>query len=665
MRTFEEYITEEEIIHCLCRIRAKHAKQRNKRHLLHLLSSSDASNYHINASSPELINDEIKQLKSMLPSRRLWKKLDKKHRYNKNNQRINNVDYNMQSLLITIAYYKNKSPNEPFLVNLRNFIRFIRNNISDKNYKIGSPEIVPKFKGNKDSKKNTCRPIAMYNLVDRIIIGLTNKYLTEYFDKYFYSKSFAFRAVQKFDGYKKFLTHHDAVRAIKEYKKTYDCQWLWVSECDISKFYDSVHHTIIKRLFKRLIEKAKKENIKFYDERAERIFYNYLDSYSFTKNVLPLKCEENRAYWESKKIPGGEFGWIEDSLIKTKQYKSFKKTKIGVPQGGALSGLISNIVLDFVDRQIQKINDPRLFYTRFCDDMIMIHPVKAKCQEASQIYYNSLVKLKLIPHKFAGNLKNTPSSFWSKNTKSKKTYKWSYSGKNVFPWIGFVGYEINYSCHTRVRKSSLLKEKKKQKDVVFEIINAIKKGKRKSAGTIFESAANRLIGMSVGRVNMINYKIIKNEMCWVNGFTEITDNKHVRAQLKSLDNSRARQLSRLLNVINTFDSDPSKRTRITIPKYAFLVIKGFTEKDSIEVRKQLVDSGILNSKFQLKSNIDPADNDLNLGLKKEYTYYREEIIRILMNPEGERKAPYYGKPFSYYYQVIEKRFRNNLKKLSK
>ena len=472
----------------------------------------------------------------MLPCRRKWKKLNKSKRYQKNNQRINSVDYNVNSLLLTIDYYRKNYPDEQFLKNLDDFIKKLRESINDPDYIIERPTIIPKLKGEKHPEKNKCRPISLFKLKDRLIISFTNKYLTEVFDSYFYSKSFAFRAVQTKGDDKYVLTHHDSIQEILDYKNDYKGKRLWVSECDISKFYDSVHHTIVKKQFKHLINKVKKEKPEEYDERAERIFYKYLESYSFVKNVLPYN-KDNIEYWqEQHKIPGGYFGWIEEDLIKLKIFKNIKNAKIGVPQGGAISGLIANLVLDYADTQVLNLKISNLCYVRFCDDMVIIHPSKKECKSASRVYSESLKKLHLVPHDFEKNLENSPNSFWSDKIKSKHPYKWSSSYTDSFPWFGFVGYEIHYSGDLRVRKSSLLKEKKKQKEVVTQILKAVQAGKRKNDGTICESAANRLIGMSVGRVTMKNFSNIENDMCWVNGFVKLSDNRHLRAQLKDLSN---------------------------------------------------------------------------------------------------------------------------------
>ena len=82
---------------------------------------------------------------------------------------------------------------------------------------------------------------------------------------------------------------------------------------------------------------------------------------------------------------------------------------------------------------------------------------------------------------------------------------------------------------------------------------------------IIESISNKLVGMSVGRVTMKNYKVSDNDMCWVNGFTLLQDNPDLRTQLKRLDHYRSKHLSRfkkklsLLPEVKVGNSNGSKR----------------------------------------------------------------------------------------------------------
>jgi len=158
--------------------------------------------------------------------------------------------------------------------------------------------------------------------------------------------------------------------------------------------------------------------------------------------------------------------------------------------------------------------------------------------------------------------------------------------------------------------------------------------------------------MSVGRINLTNFKNADNEMCWVNGFIKLSDNKHLRAQLKDLDRYRSKQLSTLLKTTRGIEVVKSKLPRVKIAKTAFVTIPGFSEKDSEIVRHHLVKSGILTKRYRLNNGVNLDDEGLALGLDEEYATFRNDIIELLKNPVNDKRDVYYGKPFSYYYHVI-------------
>ncbi len=649
MKTLENYINPSSIIECLSSYRAKIAHRRNHKHLLNMLSGSDDYDYLEKEEANIARYAQEKDICDMLPRRRMWRKLRKIDRY-KNNQRINSITYNKKALIYTIKYFRKNKPDAPFLKKLDAFIAEVLFSVNDKDYLIKNPDIIPMLKDEKQRDTNKCRPISQFSLKDKIIISLINRYLTDCFDNYFFEGSTAFRAKRP-EGTP---THHDAIQSIRDYRGKYTSDHLWVAECDIAKFYDSVHHTPLKKLFRRLANKAAKDSQGEFDPRAERIFNKYLDCYSFPKSVLPYNDPSQMSYWKKHNIPGGNFGWVEDMLKKQGFFKNARRAKIGVPQGGALSGLIANIMLDYADRQMEKLKDPDLHYVRFCDDMIIIHPDEDKCLRAAEIYREALEKLHLIPHPYQRTgLTNKKDSFWSKELKSKGPYRWSSDIKDSFPWFGFVGYEIHYNGDIRVRRKTLLKEKKKQKKVIDDVIRAAGKYLSKSKYTIFESAANRLIGMSVGRVNLINFETSKDTMCWLSGFKKINDNKHSRRQMKELDRSRHIQLSRLIKTIKKL---PEEKTQPTwrVGKFAFTAIRGISDKQSESIHNQLIESGILTKKFKVNPSIKVINPNLDFGLSPEFIPFKENIREVLINPVKDRFVGFYGKPFSYYYHGIEK-----------
>lgn len=562
MKAFKDFFKYEDIVLYLCRIRAKNAKQRDKKHKIHLLTEHEDFNYH--KTDDEKISDYERQfqndLNKLFPSRRKWKDLGEPSRYKKGTkQKLSSIDKNVYSLLKTIKYYQKEKPIEKFILELNSFVADIQSSIESPEYLISKPVIYPKPKVKKklselkEDEKNTCRPIALFTLKDRLILSFTNKYLTQLFDCHFEGCSLAFRAVKKVNGEKEIISHHTAIQEIVEYKNLHKETPLWIAECDMKKFYDSVNHKIIIKQFEILINKVKSDNPGIDITFPERIFYKYLDCYWFNKNVLCYKNDSE--YWEKYKIVKGEFGWVAKEFKTLNYYEDIENERIGIPQGGALSGLIANIVLDYADR---KVIESGLFYVRFCDDMILMHPNQEKCNSKVKDYQEVLKELLLVPHDFCeeGDLImarkekkeklpiKTLSPFW--NEKSKGPYKWCAVDNGGFPWIGFVGYELHYNGFIRVRKASLVKELKKQHEVIKQIRNSIKDNQRVGNGTVIESAINRLIGMSVGRVDLWNYKEIDNEMCWKKGFQELNKNKYSIKQLKELDRNRNKLYYKLI-----------------------------------------------------------------------------------------------------------------------
>lgn len=555
MTKFEDYFTKKTITAFLCKLRAKQASKRNKKNILCRLSKAAKYNYHKTEAENYTEYEKLFycQLNELLPKRRQWIEPNAKGRINKKTkEKYSTADKNASVIAQTISFYSKKFPEEIFLQNLDAFIKDIQHTIFGPEIKIDTPALYPKYK-DKDSvpkgKINKPRPISLYKLKDRIILSLTNRYLTDLFDEYFQPSSFAFRARNKTTNI--LPTHHDCIKAINAFREKNREGELYAVECDMEKFFDSVDHRLIKELFSKLIAKIKEINSEEDFVAPTNIFNAYLDSYAFNIDALPLN--KDFAYWEKhlerfkNKNLQRSYSWVEKELVNERYYEDIDEERIGIPQGGALSGLIANIVLNVADLEMQKSN---AFYARFCDDMIIFHPDEEECKKAKEIYIGSLRNLKLVPHPFSKNedlfierkaqKKNLPRTtiqpFW--DNKSKGPYKWTSLEYGGFPWIGFVGYEMHYQGHIRVRKSSMKKELSKQKKVVSKIREAIQNERRKKIGTAAESAIHTLVGMSVGRVELKNFDKIKHELCWNNGFKELTENKYSVQQVKQLDRNR-------------------------------------------------------------------------------------------------------------------------------
>ena len=94
------------------------------------------------------------------------------------------------------------------------------------------------------------------DLSDSIIINLANKYLSRLFDKYFYENSLAFRPKRPFQGKYTTTFHHDAIALISQYMSIMKNRRIYVAECDMQKFYDTVDHQVVKDEFVRLMSNS-------------------------------------------------------------------------------------------------------------------------------------------------------------------------------------------------------------------------------------------------------------------------------------------------------------------------------------------------------------------------------------------------------------------------
>jgi len=527
----------------------------NKRHARHMIR-----NVSLHKSSNKIaITDQHSDfifIQEKFPSRRDWKKLNQQERkVCKDSLKINQRRL-FKSYEFTKRAIENGSTVPTWYQNLMSFIEEIKqeiHNIEHSNYKISEPNIRGIKKEEKDNKI-IYRPIALYEPKDKIICSITAKYLTAYFEHLFVELdcSYAFRPKNASNHVP---NHHDCIQKIVDYKKVNN--GLWVAECDIQKFFDTVEHNHIVKVFDELANKIHLSNDLILDPKARKIFLLFLSSFSFQKNILQL----NEEWFKINRLPFGEFSWAEDKLNKKFGENYTSNNRIGVPQGNAISCFIANLILHNVDESINKL-DPNIFYIRYCDDMILMHKEQDKCSEALKIFMKGINDNFLLYHEPDKilNYKETSVSrrFWK--SKSKEPFFWG--DKNVnesnVPWVSFVGYQIDFHGRVRVRKSTLKKETTKQVSETQKVLKALGKfhrnniiedqNARLSKFQIVFRTRQKLISMSVGRLSIHNHtKPHEQGLCWTNGFKMLKSNKISSRQLRYLDKTRNHQLQRVSN----------------------------------------------------------------------------------------------------------------------
>ena len=230
-----------------------------------------------------------------------------------------------------------------------------------------------------DGKK---RPLGIPTAVDRVIQQAIAQVLNPIFEEKFSDNSYGFRPNR---------SAHQAIRKCKEYM---DKGYKWVVDIDLEKYFDTVNHD-------KLIGLVYKE-VK--DVRVIALIRKYLQA-----------------------------GVMEKGIFNTSQK--------GVPQGGNISPLLSNVMLNELDKELEK---RELHFCRYADDC----NIYVKTRKAASRVMTSITRF--IEEELVLKV-NTDKS------KVDRPWKLKYLGYTFYPKKGEMGI--------RVHENSLKKLKTKLKEI--------------------------------------------------------------------------------------------------------------------------------------------------------------------------------------------------------
>ena len=458
MLSFIEYASEQRILELLIKERVKIA-------LKGKLKGVSTDRIIKRASDGEELSI-TEQVFTIMPARNSWHRPRKQERTLNNGEECKSHKQVLtRSIAITIQQHRKQETPPQYIKNLDAFISSMREDIcSCKPITFNSIKIIGKKKKVNSEGVEILRPICVFeSLREKLLIALASKYLTEVFDCLLHEEILSYRPLRKYHGSETpVLTDRDnAIQNIHAYRKTHRCGTLYVAECDIQKYFDTINHDVIRSCFKTFADKVKAIDANFDYSQVERIVDAYLNSYSFYRNVESIN-EEIRVRNQQFEVPKAHL-FIERGCYTAEEFEA-AKSKIGIPQGGALSALMSNVILHTIDsKSILDRPDRNRFFCRYGDDILLMHTSKAECEALINKYCEALTQHKLLYHDFISvadkefrkaNGVSVRPILWDQ--KSRKPFLWgrSYTEKESVDWIGFLGYEMRYTGEVRLRRSS-------------------------------------------------------------------------------------------------------------------------------------------------------------------------------------------------------------------
>ena len=186
------------------------------------------------------------------------------------------------------------------------------------------------------------RKLGIPTVLDRFIQQAVLQVLQAQWDPTFSEHSYGFRPGR---------SAHKAVAAVQQYM-TADCRW--VVDFDLEKFFDRVNHD---RLMAAIADRVK-------DKRVLKLIRAFLNS-----------------------------GVMENGLV--------SPTTEGAPQGGPLSPLLSNLVLDELDRELEKRGHQFARYADDCNIYVRSKRAGQRVMESVTHFITRRLKLKVNETKSA------------------------------------------------------------------------------------------------------------------------------------------------------------------------------------------------------------------------------------------------------------------------
>lgn len=232
-------------------------------------------------------------------------------------------------------------------------------------------------------EKGKVRKLGIPTVVDRLIQQAVSQELTPLFEPQFSENSYGFRPGRG---------QHDALKACK---RNVEAGYIYVVSMDLEKFFDTVNHSKLIEVLSRTVK----------DGRVVSLVHKYLNA-GMTQNGF------------------------------------FEKTEEGVPQGGPLSPLCGNVMLNELDEELESRGHR---FVRFADDVLIM----CKSRKSAERTMKSI--LVFIEKKL-----------FLKVSRAKTTV----THVSKIKYLGYAFYRYKGKCKLRVHPKSVKRMKERIREIM-------------------------------------------------------------------------------------------------------------------------------------------------------------------------------------------------------
>lgn len=375
--------------------------------------------------------------------------------------------------------------------------------------------------GGKYELETKIRPISFASHFDTYIYGFYSFALNKAYQEYIHENAFqevvlAYR--NDLDGKCNIQFAKETFDQIKlAYTENGECS---VIALDIKGYFDNIDHSILKKMWCKIIEEddLPLDQYKLFRSLTK---YSYVNYASFLKhfkiNLKKIEKEQRKKYKGKKRIPKGyqslldlvpneingpsfydkmellrkrKLITINSQVDKKTKRRMFKKS--GIPQGSAMSALLSNVYLAEFDREIfEKGQNEGFVYRRYCDDLLVI----CKPDQVNQLkdYLMNLIKreykLTIQNRKTeVVDFKPSPSgqirSYKREFIEATETFESLQNDDSNFKNLQYLGFEFN-GKNIYIRPGSLSRFFRKMKSRIVKSVS-MAYSKNSKSDTIFK-----------------------------------------------------------------------------------------------------------------------------------------------------------------------------------